>query len=120
MHENLIRQIVSANIPLTTLVRTLLLFPEQRSTKVSLENLNKIQSSPLGFEIKKIMFYLDKHPRLHTQWVSKDDDSLVWDFRGFNTSDKAKELEETLNMLGIKNWDLETITTLKPGKYKIL
>lgn len=118
--EELIKEIISANIPVTTLVRTLQLFPEQRSTKVSLENLSKIQNSPLGFEIKKITFYLDRHPRLHTEWVSKDDDALVWDFRGFNASDKAKELEEALNMLGIKDWDSEIISVLKPGKHKIL
>jgi hypothetical protein len=125
MNENLIQEIVKecANIPLTTLVRTLKLNPEEGTTRVSLKNLNKIQESPLEFEVKKVVFYFDKKPRLHTEWVSKDDDILVWDFRGFNAGyggEGPHGLMQALKLLGEKDWDMDVISQLKPGKYKIL
>ena len=106
--EELIREVISANIPITTLVKTLQLYPEQRSSRVSLKNLGKIKNSPLEFEIQKVILYLDKHPRLHTEWVSKDDDQLIWDFRGFNrtTKEGLKALEFALKTLGLKDIDV--------------
>ncbi len=70
--EFIIREFVSANIPLTTLVRTLKLQPETVETRISLKNLKKILNSPLEFEIKKITFYFEEHPRLHTEWILED------------------------------------------------
>ena len=119
MSENLIQQIVkeSASIPLTTLVRTLNLRPEAGSTQVSLNNLSKIKESPLSFNINSIVFYAGKHPRLHTEWVSKDDDVVAWDFRGLKD---PENLVSALKTLGIKDWDIDTVQNLKPAKYKIL
>ena len=123
MNEKLIHEIVKESVrtPLTTLVRSLKLIPEQGVTDVSLKNLKKIQDS--NFEIGKVVFYFDKHPRLHTEWVNKDDDILVWDFRGFNAGyggEGPHGLLKALKMLDIKDWDIEKIKSLEPGKYKLL
>jgi hypothetical protein len=114
INEKLIKEIVFAT-NVTKIIKKLNLSPEQRSTRVSLRNLKKIQNSPLGFKIKEVTFYLDRHPRLHTEWVSKDD-ALTWDFRGVKT---FENLNQFLNIFGIK-LNVDEIYNLKPGKYKFL
>jgi hypothetical protein len=125
MSEKLIIDIVKSatKIPLTTLVKTLKLDPEIRNTDVSLSNLKKIQKSEFNFKPTKISFYFKKNdPRLHTEWISDDDIVLVWDFRGFNagySGEGPNGLVKALKMLGIKDWDIDIVSELKPGRYKL-
>lgn len=127
MNEKLIIDIVkesATKMPLTTLVKTLKLQPEIRNTEVSLANLEKIQKSELGFEPTRITFYFKKNdPRLHTEWITKDDIVLAWDFRGFNagySGEGPHGLVKALKMLGIKDWDIDIVSQLKPGRYKFV
>lgn len=126
MYEQIIKTIVksAADLPATTLIELLKLRPEQKSTGVSLRNLQRIQKSPLKFKVEKITFEFNPNdPRLHTEWVSKDDDYLTWDFRGFNAGDishASKSLVKALQLMNVKAWDLDIVSQLKPKTYEIL
>ena len=126
MYEQIIKTLVknAADLPATTLIELLKLRPEQRSTDVSVKNLQRIQRSPLKFKIEKIVFeFKPNDPRLHTEWVSKDEDYLTWDFRGFsagNISPASKGLVKALQSMGVKAWDLDIVSKLKPETYEIL
>jgi hypothetical protein len=126
MYEQIIKTIVksAADLPATTLIELLKLRPEQKSTNVSIRNLQRIQKSPLKFKVEKITFeFKPNDPRLHTEWVSKDDDYLTWDFRGFNAGDTnsaSKSLVRALQSMGVKAWDLDIVSQLKPKTYEIL
>lgn len=121
--ETLIKEIIAAELPITTLVKTMNLVPEQGSISISLNNLNKILKSPLKFKVSKVTFvYNERHSLLKTEWVSKDNDFLTWDFRGFSAGDeqeKSKGLVKALKLLSIKDWDLKTVSELQPDKYNI-
>jgi hypothetical protein len=121
MYETLIKSFLknSAEIPVTTLIKLLKLRPEQGVTSVSLKNLEKIKKSPLQFEIKNIKFDFDAtDPRLQTEWISKDNDVLFWDFRGFQAGyigEGPRGLKKALQEMGINNITIEDIVNLKPG-----
>ena len=124
MNEQIVQEIlkIAAGIPVSTLIETLRLRPEQGSISVSQRNLSKILKSPLKFELATASFVYNKaRPLLHTEWLSKDGDVINWDFRGYNTGENIDALLKAIRYLGVRNWNIDKLKSLKPGKaYKIL